>query len=209
MNKKKVYTIVFLAVFGICLFGFIWSWIVTKDIRSNSVSNDIKSRRISVGNLVLTETKDEKVYWELYAKKGSYDSSTGLIILEDATGNFYNKNNEVVLSAESNRGTYKEDEKIITLEGDTLIVSKEGYSIRADKIVWKGRDEDIVASGNIVVQSKEQFLATSDKAVFNYDFTNFRIEGNCKSSIYDKKAVENTKDDTKDKFNLSLGAKQK
>ncbi len=209
IDKKKVYAIVFLAVFGICLFGFIWSWIVTKDIRSNSVSDDVKSRRISVGNLILTETKDEKVYWELYAKKGSYDSSTGLIILENATGNFYNKENEVVLSAESNRGTYKEDEKIITLEGDTLIVSKEGYSIRADKIVWKGRDEDIVASGNIVVQSKEQFLATSDKAVFNYDFTNFKIEGNCKSSIYDKKAIENTENNTKEKFNLSLGAKQK
>ncbi len=209
IDKKKVYAIVFLAVFGICLFGFIWSWIVTKDIRSNSVSDDVKSRRISVGNLILTETKDEKVYWELYAKKGSYDGSTGLIILENATGNFYNKENEVVLSAESNRGTYKEDEKIITLEGDTLIVSKEGYSIRADKIVWKGRDEDIVASGNIVVQSKEQFLATSDKAVFNYDFTNFKIEGNCKSSIYDKKAIENTENNTKEKFNLSLGAKQK
>jgi len=209
MNKKKVYAFVFLAVFGICLFGFIWSWIVTKDIRSNSVSEDVKSRRISVGNLVLTETKDEKVYWELYAKKGSYDSSTGLIILENAMGNFYNKENQVVLSVESNQGTYKEDEKIITLEGDTLIVTKEGYSIRADKIVWKGRDEDIVASGNVVVQSKEQFLATSDKAIFNYDFTNFKIEGNCKSSIYDKETFENTKNETKVKFNLSLGAKQK
>ena len=71
LNKKKIYTGVFLTVFGICLFGFIWSWIVTKDIRSNSVSDDVKSRRVVVGNLVLTETKDEKVYWELYAKKGS------------------------------------------------------------------------------------------------------------------------------------------
>ena len=62
LNKKKVYTAVFLVVLGICLFGFIWSWIVTKDIRSNSVSDDIKSRRITVGNLILTETKDEKSF---------------------------------------------------------------------------------------------------------------------------------------------------
>ena len=75
LNKKKIYAGVFLTVFGICLFGFIWSWIVTKDIRSNSVSDEVKNRRVTVGNLVLTETKDEKVYWELYAKKGSYEAS--------------------------------------------------------------------------------------------------------------------------------------
>lgn len=206
LNKKKIYTGVFLTVFGICLFGFIWSWVVTKDIRSNSVSDDVKSRRISVSNLVLTETKDEKVYWELYAKKGSYESTSGLVVLENAMGNFYNKENEVVLSVESSRGTYKEDEKIITLEGDTLIVAKEGYSIRADKIVWKGRDEDIVASGNVVVRSKDMFEATSDKAIFNYDFTKFRIEGKCVSSIFDTKKDEGS--GKKSSFDLSLGGKK-
>ena len=204
-KKKKIYTAVFLTVFGICLFGFIWSWIVTKDIRSNAVSDDVKSRKVTVGNLILTETKDEKVYWELYAKKGSYDSATGLVVLEDATGNFYNKENEVVLSIESNKGTYKEDERIITLEGDTFIVAKEGYSIKADKIVWKGRDEDIIAEGNIIVQSKDQFEATSEKAIFNYDFTKFRIEGNCKSSVYEPYKEGEGK---KSSFNLSLGAKK-
>ena len=205
LSKKKIYTAVFLTVFGICLFGFIWSWIVTKDIRSNAVSDDVKSRKVTVGNLILTETKDEKVYWELYAKKGSYDSATGLVVLEDATGNFYNKENEVVLSIESNKGTYKEDERIITLEGDTFIVAKEGYSIKADKIVWKGRDGDIIAEGNIIVQSKDQFEATSEKAIFNYDFTKFRIEGNCKSSVYEPYKEGEGK---KSSFNLSLGAKK-
>ena len=206
LNKKKVYAAVFLTVFGICLFGFIWSWFVTKDIRSNSVSNDVKSRRVSVGNLILTETKDEKVYWELYAKKGSYESTSGLVILEDAMGNFYNKENEVVLSVESSTGTYKEDEKIITLEGDTLIVEKDGYSIKADKIVWKGRDEDIVASGNVMVRSNDQFMALSDRAIFNYDFTKFKIEGNCKSSIYDKH--DDGTEKKKPAFDLSLGVKK-
>jgi|GEM_PF-807332 LPS export ABC transporter protein LptC len=206
LNKKKIYAGVFLTVFGICLFGFIWSWIVTKDIRSNSVSDEVKNRRVTVGNLVLTETKDEKVYWELYAKKGSYEATTGLVVLENAMGNFYNKENEVVLSVESSRGTYKEDEKIITLEGDTLIVAKDGYSIQADKIVWKGRDEDIVASGNVLVKSKDMFEARSEKAIFNYDFTKFRIEGKCISSIFDTKKDEST--GKKSSFNLSLGGKK-
>ncbi len=206
LNKKKIYAGVFLTVFGICLFGFIWSWIVTKDIRSNSVSDEVKNRRVTVGNLVLTETKDEKVYWELYAKKGSYEATTGLVVLENAMGNFYNKENEVVLSVESSRGTYKEDEKIITLEGDTLIVAKDGYSIQADKIVWKGRDEDIVASGNVLVKSKDMFEARSEKAIFTYDFPKFRIEGKCISSIFDTKKDEST--GKKSSFDLSLGGKK-
>ncbi len=207
-NKKKLYAAVFLTVFGICLFGFIWSWIVTKDIRTNSVSEAVKSRRIVVGNLVLTETKDEQVYWELYAKKGSYDATSGVVILEDAMGNFYNKENQVVLSVESAKGTYKEDEKMITLEGDTLIVAKEGYSIRADKIIWKGREEDITASGNVVVRSNEQFFSTSDRAIFSYDFTNFRIEGNCKTAVYDPKHKPHEGKTGKSPFDLSLGAKK-
>lgn len=206
LNKKKIYTGIFLAVFGVCLFGFIWSWVVTKDIRSNSISDEVKNRRVSVNNLVLTETKDEKVYWELYAKKGSYESGSRLVILENAMGNFYNKENEVVLSVESNRGTYKEDEKIITLEGDTLIVAKEGYSIRADKIVWKGRDEDIEAFGNVVVKSNDMFEARSEKAIFNYDFTKFRIEGKCQSSIFDTKKSDGT--GKKSSFDLSLGGRK-
>ena len=109
------------------------------------------------------------------------------------------------MSIESNKGTYKEDERIITLEGDTFIVAKEGYSIKADKIVWKGRDEDIIAEGNIIVQSKDQFEATSEKAIFNYDFTKFRIEGNCKSSVYEPYKEGEGK---KSSFNLSLGAKK-
>ncbi len=207
LNKKKIYAGLFAAVFVICLFGFIWSWIVTKDIRTNSVSDEVKNRRVSVNNLVLTETKDEKVYWELYARKGSYDATSRLVVLEDAMGNFYNKENEVVLSVESTRGTYKEDEKIITLEGDTLIVAKEGYSIEADKIVWKGRDEDIVAEGNVIVKGKDAFVAKSKKAIFNYDLTKFRIEGECVSSIFDTEKDEGT--GKKSSFDLSLGGKNK
>lgn len=204
VNKRKVYTAVFLAVFGLCLFGFIWSWIVTKDIRSNSISDEVKSRKVVVKNLILTETKDENIYWELYAQSGSYESSSGHVVLDHALGNFYNKENEVVLSIESEQGTYEESEKIITLKGNALVVSKDGSSIKADTIVWKGRDEDIVAKGHVLVRRNSDFLATSDKAVFNYDFTKFKIEGNCKTSVYEEKKPEKT---SKKSFSIGLGAK--
>ena len=148
LNKKKIYAGVFLTVFGICLFGFIWSWIVTKDIRSNSVSDDIKSRRITVGNLILTETKDEKVYWELYAKKGSYEATTGLVVLENAMDNFYNKENEVVLSVESSRGTYKEDEKIGKVKGNAFKFMTDPltmYDSNEKKVAYAGDDYHLIA----------------------------------------------------------------
>lgn len=205
-SKRKVYTAVFLLVFAICLFGFVWSWIATKDIRSNSVSDEVKSRKVVVENLILTETKDEQIYWELYAKKGSYSGSSGLVVLEGALGNFYNEEKEVTLSIEADKGTYGEENKAITLEGNVFVVAKDGSSIKADKIVWKGRDEDIIATGNIIVKRNDDFYSTSDKAIFNHDLTKFKIEGNCKSSVYDPGEIEGQ--GKKSSFNLGLGAKK-
>lgn len=184
MNKKKLYSLILLITVLICVFGFVWSWFVTRGIRSDASLNAAKTQKVSVSNLILTESKDEKIYWELYAKSGSYDSTSGLVILNDAIGNFYNKEQKVVLSVESDKGSYRESDKAIVLEGDTFIMAHDGSSIRADKIVWKGRDEDIVASGNVVVRRNDEFLATSNKAVFSYDFTKFRIEENCVTNVY-------------------------
>ena len=98
MNSKKIYTIVFSLIALLILFGFVWSWYVTKDIRSNTDMAGQQEQKVTVSNLILTETKDAQKYWELYAKKGYYTSGTEIAILEDIIGNFYDENNEVILS---------------------------------------------------------------------------------------------------------------
>ena len=149
-----------------------------------------KNQVVSVKNLVLTETKDEEIYWELYAVKGSYDSSKGTVILDNATGNFYNTDNEVVLSFESDLGTYNEETKQITLRGNTLVVAHDGSSIRADEIIFKGKGEDIIAKGNVVVSRNEDFVSYANQARFNSELTFFEISGKTQTNVYSEDEVK-------------------
>lgn len=187
-KKKKIYIILFSLLVLICLFGFIWSFTVTKDIRKSQKKGgeeaNTKSQVATVKNLILTETKDGAIYWELYAQKGSYDSQTGNVILTNATGNFYDENNKVVLSFESDLGTYDEKTKVIVLRGHTFIVAHDGSSIKADEIVWRGSDEDILAKGNVIVNRNTDFISTANAARFNSELTFFEISGDTQTNVY-------------------------
>ncbi len=190
-NKKKIYIILFSLVVLVCLSGFIWSFTVTRDIRKTSKHDSVnsKSQVVNVKNLILTETKEEEIYWELYAAKGAYDSATGTVILSNATGNFYNSNQKVVLSFESDVGTYDEATKKIVLKGNTLVVAHDGSSIRADEITFTGSDDDIVAKGNVVVSRNSDFISTANEARFNSELTFFEINGNTQTNVYSDKDI--------------------
>ena len=197
-KKKKIYIILFSLLVLVCLFGFIWSFTVTKDIRKSQKKGEKKgeqSQVATVKNLILTETKDGAIYWELYAQKGSYNSQTGDVILTNATGNFYDENNKVVLSFESDLGTYDEKTKVIVLRGHTFIVAHDGSAIKADEIVWKGSDEDIIAKGNVIVNRNKDFISTANRARFNSELTFFEITGDTQTNVY------STDDDTPQQLN--------
>ncbi|MBE7706308.1 MAG: LPS export ABC transporter periplasmic protein LptC [Cyanobacteria bacterium SIG30] len=185
MNSKKVYTIIFTLVALLILFGFVWSWFVTKDLANNFDDATKNEQKVAVSNLILTESKDEKKYWELYAKKGFYEGGKESVVLKDILGNFYDDDENVILSLQAENGTYTEGDKTILLSGNVLVVAKDGSSILADNIVWKGKDEDIIASGNVRINRNNELITESSKAVFNVDLTYFKIEGKSKSKVYD------------------------
>lgn len=199
LSKKKIYFIVFLSIAILCTAGFLWAWFVTRDIRKNISGALNQKQKVIVKNLILTETKDGHKYWELYAKTGSYDSGDEVVVLANIIGNFYDKDKKVALSFESPKGTYKDSDKTIVLEGETYIVSKDGASILADKMQWGGKDTDIVASGNVRIRKDKDFLTYSEKAVFNSDLTSFKIIGKSKVEIFQK---EGTTQEKHDLFNI-------
>ena len=186
MENKKLYLIIFFSgVLIVCVFSFIWSWWVTRDIRIDTEQAITQGQKVAVKNLVLTETKDGKKYWELYAKGGDYASSEGLVMLDEIIGNFYDKDEVVVLSFRSPKGYYVEAEKTIKLEGDTLLVAKDGSSISANEFIWKGQYEDITAEGDVIINRNNELVAKSDRAVFNSELTYFKVMGKSNTKIYD------------------------
>lgn len=185
-KKKKLYTILFSSIALICLAGFIWSYVVTADIRKPNHDIEAGNQFASVKNIVVTETKDGAIYWELYAEKGNYASVTGDVTLDMAMGNFYNDKQEVVMSFRADKGTYSESAKSITLSGNAYVIAYDGSSIRADELKFKGKDEDILAEGNVVIKRNDEFETHSERGRFKPDLTFFEISGKTETDIYTK-----------------------
>lgn len=190
MNKKKIIKISSIVLALLLLWGLVWSWSITRIVRKNNANSDLKNQRAIVKNIIVTETQDEKKYWEFYAKSGEYNSSHNSIRLNDLIGNFYDKNEQVVVSFKSNKGTYDEKTKKVILDGDNLFVGKDGSQLYADVLIWQGQDEDILAKGNVQFIQDNKIVTKSKEAVFNSDLTVFKIIGNAKTKLY---ADENTK----------------
>ena len=186
MQKRKIAYIVVLVLIIIgCLWAFISAGMITRSFKKEMLSDAGQKQELNIKNLVITETKEDKKYWELYAEDGYYDSVNKVAILYDLVGNFYD-NDKVVLSMKSTKGTFDENSKKVVLYDDTYIIYKDGTNVTADRFVWKGKDEDITAQGNVVIRKYAELRTFSDKAVLSNKQTQIKIIGRSKTELYSK-----------------------
>ena len=184
MDKKKLIKIFLISLVVIIAWGFVWSWFITRTVRLNNKDSKMKNQHAILKNIIVTETQEEKKYWEFYAKTGEYDSEHNFIRLNDVIGNFYDKDEIVIVSFKSNRGTYDEKTKKVVLEGENLIVSKNGAQLYADELIWQGQDQDILANGNVQYISDNKYEVKAQRAIFNSELTHFKVLGKTKTRIY-------------------------
>lgn len=190
MNKKRLIKILTLVVIVALVWGFIWSWFITRTVRKNNDDDNMKNQHAIIKNIIVTETQEEKKYWEFYAKSGEYDSAYNSIQLNDVIGNFYDKNEEVIVSFKSSKGTYDEKSKKVVLNGDNLFVGKNGSQLYADELIWQGQDKDILANGNVQYIQDNRIVTKSQRAVFNSKLTNFKVIGKTKTKLYTDEATK-------------------
>ena len=183
-KKKKAYIGAFGAIVGLLLWAFISAGVITHNFNRNQLQTDQDRQEALINGIILTETKDEHKYWEIYGETGNYDSKNGVALLNNVVGNFYDKDNEVSMSFESSKGTYNANKSQIILYEDTFIVLKDLTTLRANKLVWSGNDMPIVAEGNVRITRNQEFLASAQKIEISPDYDTFKIEGNAVSKIY-------------------------
>lgn len=186
MSKRKIVYIVLLItiLFG-CSWAFISAGLITKNFKKDILSNAGEKQELNIEKLVITETKDDKKYWELYAESGYYDNQNKVAILYNIIGNFYD-NDEVVLSMESTKGSYSETNKKVVLYEDTYFIYKDGTDVKADRFVWEGNDKDIVATGNVVIRKKGELRTFSNEAILSNQMSQIKIKGRSKTELYSK-----------------------
>lgn len=189
-RKQKAYIGAFAAIVGLLAWAFISAGVITHNFNRSQLQTDQDRQEALINGIILTETKDEKKYWEIYGETGNYDSKNGVAMLNNVVGNFYDENNEVSMSFESSKGTYNEKKEQIILYEDTFIVLKDLTTLRANKLVWTGKDVPIVAQGNVRITRKSDLLATAKKVEISPDYNTFKIIGNTVSKVYSDKEIK-------------------
>lgn len=186
MQKRKIAYIIILSTIVIgCLWAFIAAGVITKNFKKDLIKNAGEKQELNIENLIITETKEDKKYWELYAESGYYDNQNKVAILYNVIGNFYNED-KVVMSMESTKGTYDETSKKVVLYEDTYIIYKDGTNVKANRFTWQGNDKDIVAQGNVIIRRNGEIKTYSNKAILGNNMTNIRIMGRSRTELYSK-----------------------
>jgi len=185
-KKKKSYLIVFLGLTGVMLWAFVSAGVITHNFNRSQLNFGEDRQEALINGIILTETKDDQKYWEIYGETGNYDSKNEVAMLNNVVGNFY-KDNEVSISFESSKGTYNAKKGQIILFEDTFIVMKDGTSLKTNKLEWSGSNVPIIAEGGVTVARGKEFLAKAQKMEISPDFDKFIIKGKAVSKIYDVK----------------------
>lgn len=185
-KKRKIYISIFVILIGIFAWAFIAAGVITRNFNREQLIGTENRQELDISSIILTETKGDKKYWEIYGEKGYYNSDNKVALLENLTGNFYS-NNAVSMSFESSQGTYNEVKKQIIMYNNTHIVIKDGTSLTCDRLTWSGSDKDIIAQGNIKINRNNELIATAEKAIITPDYAKFRIVGKTVTKLYDLK----------------------
>lgn len=185
-KKRLTYAGIFLALVIVLGWAFISAGVITRNFNREQLIGTENRKELDISSLILTETKGDKKYWEIYGQTGYYNSDDRVALLENVMGNFYS-NYEVSMSFESSKGTYNEVKKQIILYDNTHIVLKDGTSLFCDRLTWSGSDKDIIATGNIKINRNNELISTAQRAVITPDYSDFKIIGKTVTKLYDLK----------------------
>ncbi len=182
-KKKYVYIVAFTLIAFACLWAFIYASIITNSFKNKISSQTYQNKEANIENLLVTETKDGKKLWELYAETGKYSDVNNIVFLEDLIGNFYD-DDKVKASFKADKGTYNSTNKNIILSDNVILVYDDGTNITTERLEYKGKNEDIVAVGNVRIEKPDEAIIIGSKAILKGDFSDFHIEGRTKTHFY-------------------------
>lgn len=187
MSKKTIISIAIL-----CFLTILSMWVFfsdngkkidTEPEKHTTAEKKPDEEQVKVTDLIITETNEGKKFWEVVATSGVYKKGIETATLSNIKGNFY-KNDEVVLSVEAPLAIYDSVKKEVTLKNGARAANNKNVLITAREIQWAGKTDLITATGNVIITQDDKMQTTSDKSVFNSDFTNLKLIGHSNSYVY-------------------------
>jgi len=183
MSKRTIISgIVLAGLFLLSLWVFFSS--SPSEVQTGEENNN-KNQQLQIEDFAITETKEGKKFWEVYATQGVYNETIAKILLINIKGNFY-KDEKVVLSIEAPNAIYDSAKRQFILQNGARAANDKDVYITAKEICWAGTEDKITATGNVKIIKNNELVTTSDKSIFNTDFTNLKLIGKSNSYIYRK-----------------------
>jgi LPS export ABC transporter protein LptC len=185
MSKRTLTSLIVLAVLTLLSIWVFFSDSTPKSDTSNqeNASQATKDENVKIKDLIITETKEGKKFWEVVAATGTYDKNSSKITLTDINGNFY-KDNVVVLSVQAPLAIYDSSNKEVTMKNGARAANSKGVYLTAKEIKWAGTTDLITSTGNVKITQNGKMRTTSDKSIFNTDFTYLKLNGRSDSYMY-------------------------
>lgn len=170
---------------GVMLWAFISAYTITRGFNRDKVESSADGQKVEAVGIIITETKENKKYFEIYGETGNYSNEMNVATLNNVVGNFY-KDGEVAMSFQSSKGAYDEKAGTITLYENTYIVLKDETSLESDKLTWSGSDKETIAEGHVKIKKSNEMVSLADKCIISSNYDKFKIVGKTKTSIYGK-----------------------
>jgi len=186
MSKKlKISLSILIILIILSSWAFFVSTRMTKNIKKAPDNQPISDENVAVQELILTESKNGKKFWELCATSGNYDSATEQVYLKNVKGNFY-KNNKVVLSFDSPDATYYDKSKQVKLYGGARAATDSNILITSKELYWKGKNDEIVAKYDVKIRRSSNILVTGNESIFTPKLSKIKMIGQVKTSLLKK-----------------------
>lgn len=182
-KKNLAFIILFSVIFIGCLWAFISAATITKSFKNKLIDQTYSNKEANIESLLVTETDNGKKLWELYADSGMYTDANNVVLLEDLVGNFY-EDDKVKASFKADKGTYNSTKKQIILYDNVLLVYFDGTNIATDRLIYSGKNQDIVAEGNVRIEKPNEAIIMGTRAVLDGDYSDFHIQGRTKTQFY-------------------------
>ena len=184
LKKRHIFSFVVIGIIVLaCIWAFIYAGVITRAFKDKISDSTYNAKEANIENLLVTETKDGKKLWELFADVGMYTDVDGIVLLENLLGNVY-EGDKVKASFKADRGTYNSETKQIILFDNVIMVYIDGTSIMTDRLTYNGKGEDIVAEGHVRIEKPKEAVVMGSKAILSGDYKDFNIVGRTETHFY-------------------------
>lgn len=176
-NKKIILSI----VAGVFIAGALIAWLMLGGDKPVNVDlgNGVNAQlNASLKNSVLHRERDGKKLWEFTVEEAVNDRQQNMAYLKGIKGKIY-RNDGSYLDITADKGYAEINKNDFTLEGRVKATLNTGGEITADKVTWNQKQETITGEGHVKMV-KDEWTATSDKAVTTSAFTSVKLQGNAK-----------------------------